>query len=97
MGIAGEQRDRLEVLLNVVTELVNGAVEDMGAEKAEFEGVAVGSRAGDAPGAHGAGRAGDILDDDGLTERSAHRLGDDAGHGIERPAGRERHDDGDGA
>jgi hypothetical protein len=95
VGIAGEHRDRLEVLLDVVIELVDRAVEDMRAEKAELKRVSVGRRPDDAAGADGAGRAGDVLDDDRLAERRPHRLGEDTGHGVERAAGRERHHDGD--
>ena len=44
----------------------------------------------------GAAGADDVLDHELLAERARHVLGDDARDDVGRPAGRERHDQGDG-
>ena len=67
----------------------------MRAPMADADRVAVGRRARDPADADGAAGAGRVLDDDGLAERAAHALGHDAGDGVGRTAGRERHDHGD--
>ena len=71
--VAGQQRDRLEVAEQIIRQLVDRAVDDMRAPVAEAERVAVGAAPRDAADADGAGGAGDILDDDVLSERTAHR------------------------
>jgi hypothetical protein len=94
--VAGDERDRIEILHHVVGQCVERAVEYMGAEEPHADRVAVGRRAGDPAGAHRPAGAGDVLHDDGLPERRPHRLGQDAGQGIVRPARRQRHHNGDG-
>jgi hypothetical protein len=59
------------------------------------QGIAVRLRLGRARGAEGAAGAADILDDHLLTERLGHGFGDQPRDRVGRPAGRERHDDGD--
>jgi len=59
---------------------------------AEDERVSIGSRMGDPAGADGAVRASDIFDDDGLTKRYAHPLGEGARDVVGQRARRERHD-----
>ena len=54
---------------------------------ADADGVAVGRRAGDALDAEAAAGAGDILDDDRLTERRLHALAENAPDGVRWPPG----------
>ena len=96
LGIVRNQRDRLEILLEIVVELVDDAA-DMGVPLADVEGVAIGRGARDAPDTDAAAGAADIFDHDGLPERCAHPLGHDPRGGIGRSARRERHHQRDGA
>jgi hypothetical protein len=68
----------------------------MGPEVAQHHGVAVRRRARDPRGADRAARPGHVLDHDLLAERLAHVLAENARQHVGRPAGRERHDHGDG-
>jgi hypothetical protein len=62
---------------------------------ADADGVTVGRGAHSAADTNGARRAGHVFDDDGLAERSAHRVAQGAGEGIDRTAGAEWDDQGD--
>jgi hypothetical protein len=64
---------------------------------ADAQRVAVGRRLDRAADADAGAGAGDVLDHDGLAERDAHALAEDARQRVGRPAGRERHHHGDGA
>ena len=66
-------------------------VDGVGRHRAHDQRVAVGRRLGHQVGADVAARAGTVLDDDRLAQRAAHLLGQHAGHGVERAAGRVRH------
>ncbi len=90
-----QQRDRLEIGHHVIGQRIDRAVEDLRADVADADGVAVRRRARDAADAERAARAADVLDHEGLPERAAHVLGDDARDLIHRTAGRIRHDHGD--
>jgi hypothetical protein len=60
------------------------------------DGVAAGIGARDHLGADAAARAAAaVFHDDCLTEHFAEAIGDDAGHAVGRPTGRERHDHSD--
>jgi hypothetical protein len=59
--------------------------------------VAVGLGGRDLAGSERAASSLDVLHDNLLAERLAHRLGDQARYGVGRAAGRERHDEGDRA
>src|SRR5262249_25568365 len=93
--IARQRCDRLEVLHEVILQWIDRAVDDMGPEIAEHDGVAVWRCAYHAAGRDAAGSARDVLDHDWLAERLAHALGENTGeHG--RPASRrDRHHHGD--
>jgi hypothetical protein len=95
-GIAWQQHDRLEIAQQVVRQRINRAVDHVGAPVPDAERIAIRCRPRDASDPDRSRRSGDILHDDALTERGAHRLGQDARHGIDRSAGGERHDHGDG-
>ena len=95
-GVARQQRHRLEVGDEVVAELVDRAVGDMGAEMPERDGVTVGGRFCRAADADRTARPRHVLDQHGLVERDLRPLGEDPRHGVGGPAGGERHDDGDG-
>ena len=73
-----EQRDRLEILHDVVLKGIGSGVPDVSVPNAEDQSIPVGRGAGDSTGTDAAVRATDILDDNGLTERSPHALGRDA-------------------
>jgi hypothetical protein len=95
-GVTRQQHDRLEIGQEIVAELVDGAVRDMGAEMTEADGVAVGRRPHGAANADRAARSRDVLDHDRFTERHLHALGENSRHGVRRASRRERHDNGDG-
>ena len=95
-GIAGQQDDGREIGDEVVAELVDRAIGDMGAEMADADSVAIGRRTHDAPDAERAGRARDVLDQDVLPERDAHPLGQNPRHRVGRAAGGKRHHHGEG-
>ncbi len=90
--IARQQRDRREVLHQIVRQRIDRAVGGVRAEVPADDGVAVGRGARDAGGADRAAGAGDIFDHQRLAERDAHPLAEIADDGVGRPAGRERHD-----
>src|SRR5215471_6234715 len=70
-----EQRDRLEILHDVVLKGIGSGVPDVSVPNAEDQSIPVGRGAGDSTGTDAAVRATDILDDNGLTKRSPHALG----------------------
>ena len=95
--IARQQGNRFQIGDEVVAELVDRAVGDVGAEMAKTDRVAVRRRPHRAADADRTTRSRDVLDQHGFAERDLHALGEDPRHRIRRPAGGERHDDGDGA
>ena len=95
--LAGQQRDRLEVVEQIVLQRVDRAVEHVRARIADAHRVAVGRCAHDAADADAAARAGHILDDDGLPERRSHAFRHDAPDRVRRAAGSERHEQRHGA
>jgi hypothetical protein len=58
---------------------------------AENDRVAIGRGMRDPAGADAAGRAGYVFDDNGLTKRVLHALGQNTRQRVPRPTGRERH------
>ena len=93
--IGRHQRDRREVRQHVVRQRIDRAIEDMCRYAADAQRVAVGGGAGDAADPDAAGGTGNVFDDDGLAERQAHALGQDAAGGVQRAARRERYVDRD--
>jgi len=89
------QGDRGEIRLHMVGEAVDRAVGDVRAPDPRHQGVAVGRGFGDPRGGKAPGGAGHILDDKGLAKMILHLLGDDAGRGVDRPAGGKGNHDGD--
>ena len=89
----GNERNRRKILDDVVGQRINGAVDNMRAPNAEAERVSVRRRACDPADANAPRRAAHVLDDDRLTQRHLHVLGDDAGDRVERSAGGGRYDD----
>ena len=69
----------------------------MGPHMAHLDRVTVGSGARRTGRGGGAAGPDDVLDDDRLPERAGHVVGGDAGDDVGRPAGGERHDQGDRA
>jgi hypothetical protein len=89
----GDERYRLEIVQQVIGQRVDGAVDHIGAPVAKTDGGAVGRRASDPADADDAvPPARHVLDDDALTKRDLHALGDDARNRVDRSAGRKRHD-----
>jgi hypothetical protein len=95
--VAGEPRNRIEVLEEIVFKRIDRAVRNVGAEMADTDGVAVGRRGHHAADPDRATGAGDVLDQHRLAERGAHALAEHARQHVGRAAGGERHDDGDRA
>jgi hypothetical protein len=92
LRIAGDLRNRLEILHQVIRQSKHRAVQDLRGPVADADRVAIAGGTGDAPDADCRRRPGDVLDDDRLTERLAHPLGHDARDRIGRPTGTVRHD-----
>ena len=67
-----KQRDRLEILHDVVLERIDGAVGDVCVPYSQDQGVAIGRRASDPAGPDVAGSTTDILDNYGLAKRRPH-------------------------
>src|SRR5262245_7092052 len=65
-----EQRDRREIVHDVVLKGIGNGVPDVSVPDAEDQSIPVGRGAGDSTGTDAAVRATDILDDNGLTERA---------------------------
>jgi hypothetical protein len=92
LRIGRQQRDRIEVFQEIIGERIDRAVDDMRAPVADAERVAVGRRAHDTSNRDRARGAGRVLDHDGLSERAAHALAENARDRVGRAAGREWHD-----
>src|SRR4029079_9138406 len=96
-GILDEYGDRREVVDRVIWRLLGEQLAvGVGPAVAVEENVAVGCRLGDAARAGRYAGAADILDDDLLAEQFAHGLRQDPRNHIERAAGGEGHDHGNG-
>jgi hypothetical protein len=93
----GVKRNRREILLHVVGQIVQRCVHHVRRPDAQSERVAVRLCVGDAGKADTAGRAADIFDDDWLAECLLHVRGQNPAAYVERTAGSERHDDSDRA
>ncbi|MNS48014.1 hypothetical protein D3C72_805710 [compost metagenome] len=89
-------RHRREILDRVVRQVgEQPGVDGVRGHRAHDQRVAVGRRLGHQIGADIAARARPVLHDHGLAERTAHLFGQHAGHGVQRAAGRVRHDKAD--
>src|SRR5262249_59429175 len=88
---ASEPWDGLEIIQHVVLERVDGPVDNVGAQEAGAERVAITCRARDAADAKGPSGATYVFNDDGLTEPAPHALGHDARDCIQWPARPERY------
>jgi hypothetical protein len=94
--VRSEQTDGLQVLDEIVRQRIDRTVDDVRADVAHADGVAVGRRARRAGHADRTRGSRDVLDHDGLAaERLTHALADGSRERVARPARRERHDDGD--
>ena len=93
----GQQRYGGKILEHVVLHRVDRARADVAQPITDADRVAVRRRACGAPKPDAAAGAGDVLDHDGLAECDGEMIGKDARNRIGDPAGRHRHDDGDGA
>jgi len=95
LWIAGQERNRREIVQQAIGKREDGPVEHMGGPHSHAERIAVRSRAHGTADPDRAGCAGHVLDHDGLAERRPHALGHDASDPVGRSAGRERNDHGD--
>ena len=95
VGDAGDQRDRGQVAAGVVAQAVALQVGRNGdlSGGAEQQRVAIGGGADHGHGADLPGGAGAVFHDDGLGERGAQWLGQQARHDVHAAAGREGDDD----
>src|SRR5262249_27561500 len=95
-GLAGcniwKEPDRLEVLLHVVWESVDRAVNDVRIPVANNQRVSVRRGTGEPTDANASIRARHILDDNRLTERRSKTFANHAPEQIREPATRQRHD-----
>jgi hypothetical protein len=94
--IAGQERDRIEIAQQIVLQRIDCAVDDMGTPVPDAERIAVGRSARDAADADRARRPGRVLHVDGLGEGVEPPFGQVARHRVDRAAGGERHDHGNG-
>ena len=92
LRIAGQQRDRFEIVQHVILQGIDRAVDDMCAPDAVDQRVAVGRGARDPADADAAPRATDVLDDDRLAEQGPHAFGQDPCQRVDGPASRKRYD-----
>ncbi|MCY1531335.1 hypothetical protein D9M68_665570 [compost metagenome] len=94
VGHRGHDRDRREVLHRVVRQVgEQPGVDRVGRDCAHHQRIAVGRRLRHEVGPDIAARARAVFHDDGLAQGTAHLLGQHAGHGVQRAAGRVRHDE----
>ena len=94
-GIARQHHDRLKIGDEVVAELVDRAICNVGTEVTEADRVAIGRRTHHPTDADRAARSRDVLDHERLAEHSLHAVAKDARHRVRRTACGERHHDGD--
>src|SRR5262245_23847871 len=92
----GQQRYRFKILEHVILDRIHGARAYMAEPIADADRVAVRRRACGAADADAAARASDVLDYHGLAERDRQLIGKYTRDRVGDPAGRYRHDDGDG-
>src|SRR5262249_27548824 len=90
-----EHRDRLEIVEHVVRQSIERAGADMAAPLADDQRIAIGFGTHDPAGTDGAAGPGDVLDQNGLTERCLHAFGERARDNVGRAARWERCDNGD--
>ena len=91
----GQQGDRLKIPHDIVLQRIDRTVDDVGTPITVHQRMPVGRRTRDPAGSNAAGCAAYILDDDGLAKRHAHLFSQDTTDGVARPAGGERHHNGD--
>jgi hypothetical protein len=92
----GGEADRHEITLGIVADVRRQhRRRDMRAHRTGEQRIAVGLCGRDTARAERASGTADILDHQRLAKMLRHRLGDDAGHDVTRPARGERHDHGD--
>jgi hypothetical protein len=87
LGNRLKRRDR--VVIEIAVECGRHRQRSRGSEQQR---VAVGRRSGHESGCDGGAAAWAVLDDDGLAETCAQRLGHEPRHGVDRSARRKRHD-----
>ena len=98
IGLAAQDGDVLEVLDRVVAQVgLHQRIGQVAALRRGDQRIAVGLGARDELCAYRAARAGFVFHDDGHAQGAAQRFGVLAGHDVDRAAGRERHDQRDGA
>jgi hypothetical protein len=95
--VAGQLRDRREILQHIERQRIERRHHHVGAEVSDQHRIAVGRRACDPANPEHAGGTGHIFDHQRLPERHPHALAHDADQRIGRAAGRKRHHDGDRA
>ena len=93
--LVGKLGDRRQIVEQIEIQFVEAADQNIRGQGADAQRVAVGRRVRDLADADGAGRAGEIFDNDRLSERLAHRIGDHPRQNVGGAAGGERHDDRD--
>src|SRR5262245_62229167 len=71
-----EEGDRLEITHDVVLEIVQSAIGNMRVPEAQTDRVAIRSRTGDAADSNAAVRSAHVFNDDRLTKRCSHPLGE---------------------
>ena len=93
----GQQRDRLQILEDVVVERVDRRRADMARPIADADHIAVWAGVDDSSARNRAAGAADGFDDHALAERRLHRIGQDARQRVGRAAGRKADQHGDRA
>src|SRR5262249_16695070 len=94
--ISDEWRDRLEIIQHVVWKRTENAVQNMPAQGAEADRIAIGPRARDAIDTDAPVSPADVFHDDGLSKRVSHPLGEHSSDYIRRAAWCKRNNHRDG-
>jgi hypothetical protein len=92
LRIGRDQRDRLEILYDIIFEWIGRTIEHMRRYRAENQHVPVGFGACDLAGSNTAGRARRVLHDHGLSELRLQSLRHDTTDRVGRSARWKRHD-----
>jgi hypothetical protein len=91
LRIAGNHRDRFEVLQQIIRQRIDCAVEDVCSDVPDANRIAIRRGASDTADADTSRCTRHVLNDDALSKLNRHALSQNAGQRIGRPTGGKRH------